>query len=123
MSGVYVYTSDEFQGNERKVVIVSLARTTEGLGFLQDSWVPDEGRPRNRRINVTMTRASETCIIIGHPEMFKPQVPNNEHSLKYPQCAKQHTLMALYEKCESNGNIYQADLIRENSSISKKALC
>jgi superfamily I DNA and/or RNA helicase len=52
-----VNTIDSFQGQERKVVIISLVRSNENgeIGFLKDY----------RRMNVAMTRAQIKLIVIG----------------------------------------------------------
>lgn len=53
---VEVNTIDSFQGQERDVVVVSLARS-QGLGFLTDIG----------RMNVMLTRAKHTLIICLNP--------------------------------------------------------
>lgn len=53
--GLVVSTVDGFQGEERDVTLVSVVRTTESVGFLNDQ----------RRLNVAMTRAKEARWIFG----------------------------------------------------------
>ncbi len=52
-----INTVDSFQGQEKKIVMISLVRSNEGgeIGFLKDY----------RRMNVAMTRAQEKLIIVG----------------------------------------------------------
>ena len=57
MNGVEVRTVDGYQGREKETIIISLVRSNNNqqLGFLSES----------RRINVSVTRARRSCIIIG----------------------------------------------------------
>ena len=57
MAGVEVRTVDGYQGREKSVIILSLVRSNgqAEVGFLSES----------RRINVSVTRARRSCIIIG----------------------------------------------------------
>jgi superfamily I DNA and/or RNA helicase len=52
---VMAATVDSFQGGEKKVVIVSMVRTS-GVGFLKD----------HRRLNVAVTRAQESLVMVGN---------------------------------------------------------
>ena len=45
--GLIVSTVDGFQGEERDITLISVVRTTDSVGFLNDQ----------RRLNVAMTRA------------------------------------------------------------------
>ncbi|KAG9390468.1 AAA domain [Carpediemonas membranifera] len=55
-------TVDSFQGREKEIIILSLVRSGQGessrIGFLGD----------NRRINVSLTRARRSLIIVGNAE-------------------------------------------------------
>jgi len=55
--GVEVDTVDGFQGREREVALVSLARSNERseVGFLSDE----------RRFNVSLTRAQSKAVVVG----------------------------------------------------------
>ena len=57
MTGVEVKTVDGYRGREKSVIILSLVRSNPKaeVGFLAES----------RRINVSVTRARRSCIIIG----------------------------------------------------------
>ncbi|TDL24433.1 P-loop containing nucleoside triphosphate hydrolase protein, partial [Rickenella mellea] len=66
MSGIKVGSVEEFQGQERRVIIVSTVRSSvefidydlkHDLGFVADP----------RRFNVTITRAQALLIVIGNP--------------------------------------------------------
>ncbi|KAF8644637.1 hypothetical protein AX16_008364 [Volvariella volvacea WC 439] len=65
-NGIRVGSVEEFQGQERRVIIVSTVRSTKdllhfdqrhGLGFIAD----------DKRFNVAMTRAQALLIVIGNP--------------------------------------------------------
>ena len=67
--GVTVGTTEEFQGQERKVIILSTVRsspeyvnidTQYRLGFLADS----------KRFNVAITRAQALLIVVGNPRIL-----------------------------------------------------
>ena len=64
-----VGTTEEFQGQERKVVILSTVRSspeyvsldqTHRLGFLADP----------KRFNVAITRAQALLIVVGNPNIL-----------------------------------------------------
>ncbi|CAN1285360.1 Probable RNA helicase SDE3 [Linum perenne] len=62
MMNVKVGSVEQFQGQEREVIIVSTVRsnTTYSLGFLSNP----------RRLNVAVTRARSLLIIIGNPHII-----------------------------------------------------
>jgi superfamily I DNA and/or RNA helicase len=54
--GIIIGSVERFQGNERKVIILSTVRSKgEGMGFLEDY----------QRFNVAITRAKELLLVIG----------------------------------------------------------
>lgn len=53
-----VMTVDGFQGQEKDIILLSCVRAGGGLGFITDT----------RRMNVALTRAKKTMIVIGHAE-------------------------------------------------------
>jgi superfamily I DNA and/or RNA helicase len=57
---VTVDTVERFQGGERDVMILSLARS-HGTGFVFD----------DRRLNVAITRARRKLVLVAHPELFR----------------------------------------------------
>jgi len=58
---IFCSTVDGFQGQEKKVIILSAVRTTQ-MGFFKDP----------RRMNVALTRAQYSLWIVGHvPTMEK----------------------------------------------------
>ena len=63
LTGVEVMTVDGYQGREKEMVILSLVRsnTRAEVGFLQES----------RRINVSVTRARRSCVIIGDSQTLR----------------------------------------------------
>lgn len=54
--GITVDTVDRFQGGEREVIILSLARSDEVTSFLAD----------RKRLNVSLSRARSKLILLGH---------------------------------------------------------
>ncbi len=56
LNGVKVHTVDGFQGDENKIIIISCVRAKGKIGFLHDF----------RRLNVAITRARQSLIILGH---------------------------------------------------------
>lgn len=60
VDGVMVSTVDSFQGSEANVVILSFVRANSSgrIGFLADM----------RRLNVALTRAKQSLVLIGHGE-------------------------------------------------------
>eukprot|EP01061_Rhynchopus_euleeides_P034537 TRINITY_DN5837_c0_g1_i1.p1 TRINITY_DN5837_c0_g1~~TRINITY_DN5837_c0_g1_i1.p1 ORF type:complete len:820 (+),score=228.00 TRINITY_DN5837_c0_g1_i1:65-2461(+) len=61
--GIRVSTVDSFQGDECDIVLVSLVRANPGgsIGFLQDT----------RRLNVSLTRAKHSLIVLGNAETLE----------------------------------------------------
>ncbi|RNF10901.1 putative nonsense mRNA reducing factor 1 [Trypanosoma rangeli] len=69
-SDLQVATVDSFQGKEKDIIFISCVRAphaasrfdvTATLGFLED-W---------HRINVSLTRAKEFCVVFGHAQTFR----------------------------------------------------
>src|SRR3546814_464479 len=60
LAKVKVGSIDSFQGREKEYIIVSYVRSRRGIGFLS---VPN-------RINVAVTRARKSLIIVGHAATF-----------------------------------------------------
>ena len=59
--GIIIGSVERFQGNERKVIILSTVRSKgEGIGFLKDY----------QRFNVAITRAKELLLVIGDPQVL-----------------------------------------------------
>ena len=59
--GIIIGSVERFQGNERKVIILSTVRSKgEGMGFLKDY----------QRFNVAITRAKELLLVIGDPQVL-----------------------------------------------------
>lgn len=63
LKNVTVYTIDAVQGREEDIVIISLARTF-GVGFMDNE----------QRLNVALTRAKESLMIVGNFEDFQVSV-------------------------------------------------
>jgi DNA replication ATP-dependent helicase Dna2 len=59
-TAVTVDTVERFQGGERDIMILSLARS-HGTGFVFD----------DRRLNVAITRARRKLVLVAHPELFQ----------------------------------------------------
>ncbi|KAH7924379.1 P-loop containing nucleoside triphosphate hydrolase protein, partial [Leucogyrophana mollusca] len=66
LSGITVGTVEEFQGQERRVIVISTVRSNDkhtngtirhALGFVSDP----------RRMNVTLTRAQALLVVVGNP--------------------------------------------------------
>lgn len=81
LTEVKVGTVEQFQGQEREVIIISTVRSTvkhnefdrsHNLGFLRNS----------RRFNVAITRAKSLLIIIGNPHIITKD-PNWDKLLRY----------------------------------------
>ena len=69
MTDVTVGTTEEFQGQERKVIILSTVRSSpeyvsldikHRLGFLKDP----------KRFNVSITRSQALLIVVGNPNIL-----------------------------------------------------
>ena len=59
--GIIIGSVERFQGNERKVIILSTVRSNgEGMGFLKDY----------QRFNVAITRAKELLLVMGDPQVL-----------------------------------------------------
>ena len=59
--GIIIGSVERFQGNERRVIILSTVRSKgEGMGFLEDY----------QRFNVAITRAKELLLVIGDPRVL-----------------------------------------------------
>ncbi|GAQ81308.1 RNA helicase SDE3 [Klebsormidium nitens] len=86
-SAIRVGTVEEFQGQEKRVIIVSTVRAEHGAdGEPRD--VPGDVRRglgflgNRKRFNVAMTRAKELLIIVGNPHVLK-QDPLWARMLRY----------------------------------------
>ena len=65
LQGVEVNTVDGFQGSEKDVIIISCVRSGgNSIGFLKDS----------ERLNVALTRARKSLVIIGNFKFLKVQL-------------------------------------------------
>ncbi len=82
-----VATVDSFQGDERKVVFVSLTRSNEegDIGFLEEE----------RRIGVAVGRAQDECYIVGNA---KTMTEDNTLPESKEYFGKLHTLIGDYGK-------------------------
>lgn len=69
ISGVMVGSCEQFQGQERKVILISTVRSSSEfqlhdskykLGFVSDP----------KRLNVAVTRAKALCVIVGNPDVL-----------------------------------------------------
>ncbi|CAD8170681.1 unnamed protein product [Paramecium pentaurelia] len=64
---VEVDTVDSFQGKENEIVILSLVRSNDSIGFLKDQ----------RRANVALSRAQYCQYVFGSQYTFDKQIQNN----------------------------------------------
>lgn len=71
LKGVRVDTVDRFQGGEREIIIVSLVNSNAAatIGPLHADW---------RRMNVALSRARRTLVIVGNRETFSRQTERPE---------------------------------------------
>lgn len=70
LTGIEVGSVEQFQGQERKVIILSTVRSfTETIGFLNNP----------KRLNVSITRAKALLVIVGNPRTL--QLDKNWHQL------------------------------------------
>ena len=79
-STVFISTVDGFQGGERDIIIISAVRSrsnatghSTGIGFVADP----------RRLNVAVTRAKQSLIIIGNLEWLSSSSPDWHALLNY----------------------------------------
>jgi superfamily I DNA and/or RNA helicase len=96
-------TVDAFQGNQAKVVIVSLVRNNDGelkrpLGFLDDA----------TRMNVLFSRAEQLLVLVGSWNFFQNQLGNIDP--EHPDLG--HWRLALD---------YLAECFRDGSALRLKA--
>jgi hypothetical protein len=100
--GVKVGSTEEFQGQERKVIIISAVRSDpqfvefdalHRLGFL--------GNPK--RFNVAITRAKALLIIIGNPKVLRQDKHWNE-LLQYCLANKAYTGSPSAQELEDSGS-------------------
>ena len=86
MTGVEVRTVDGYQGREKSVIILSLVRSNEQaeVGFLSEA----------RRINVSVTRARRSCIIIGDSETLRSDTSLDS---LWRYCDQLHTVTSVDE--------------------------
>ncbi|KAI6692557.1 hypothetical protein NL676_020267 [Syzygium grande] len=112
MSGVKVGSVEQFQGQEREVIIVSTVRSTlkhtefdraHCLGFLSNP----------RRFNVAVTRARSLLVIIGNPHIVSKD-PHWEKLLQY--CVDNNS----YQGCPLPEGADDDDVDDEESFIGDK---
>ncbi|XP_045766874.1 probable helicase senataxin isoform X2 [Maniola jurtina] len=97
---VEVNTVDSFQGQERDVVVVSLARS-HGVGFLTDAG----------RMNVMLTRARQQLFVCLNPMAF---VKNNQWQTLVDDARRRNLYRTLPNKfCQpaSNGSVSSDDIL------------
>ena len=82
--GVEVASVDGFQGREKEAMVLSLVRsnTEAEVGFLAES----------RRINVSVTRARRSCIIIGDRQTLRSDTSLDS---LWRYCQKLNTVMSV----------------------------
>ncbi len=69
---ITIDTVERFQGSERKYILYGFtAKKTYQLDFLTlNQFVDEEGKIVDRKLNVAMTRARESLILIGNPNLL-----------------------------------------------------
>lgn len=82
-----VYTIDSYQGHEAPIVFVSVARTSQGLGFMS-------GQIGQKRVNVMLSRAKDELVVLG----------KLSHVLKHDRRKVLLTAFGLY--CDENGAVF-----------------
>ncbi len=87
-NGLEMNTVDGFQGGEKDIILVSVVRTVESVGFLND-W---------RRLNVAMSRARHGRWIFG---MFEPLNRSNSD------------LPSLLSECRANDGVITEEQFKE----------
>ncbi|MCK9536608.1 MAG: AAA domain-containing protein [Bacilli bacterium] len=92
--GVDVGTIHTFQGDEREVVIMSLALTPV-TGEKTYNWVKDN----SEMINVAVTRPKDKLIIVGDYDLIQERVKNDANS-------EDNDLYSLMTYVYNNGNCY-----------------
>jgi helicase MOV-10 len=81
-NGCKVGTVENFQGQERKVIILSLVRSRE-VNLAHDSKFKLGFCDNPKRLNVAISRAKELLIIIGNGTLFGSNDPNWHALLTY----------------------------------------
>ncbi|EKF30646.1 hypothetical protein MOQ_005544 [Trypanosoma cruzi marinkellei] len=106
-SELQVATVDSFQGKEKDIIFISCVRAlhaasrldgTATLGFLED-W---------HRINVSLTRAKEFCVLFGHKQTF-----NAAAALKRQQQGVEEQSSSRFEIMVDDDKVEDEDAIHE----------
>ena len=117
---VKIGTVDSFQGQEMDIIIVSLVRTKESIGFMRDK----------NRVNVLLSRARHSLIIVGDLvfyRKFKPwktlleqmeTQPQKNHIESNTSMKKNQSVMP-HQKKEPKQNLPSSSAINK-AKVSKK---
>ncbi len=89
-SEVRVSTVDGFQGGEAELVILSFVRSGGTVGFVRDF----------RRLNVALTRAQKSLIIIGNVEALQASDSTDIVSL-VKDARDRHRVLGLHDLCDA----------------------
>jgi len=95
LNKIRVSSVDSFQGGEADIIILSFVRAPEsqrkkgGVGFVNDF----------RRLNVALTRAKSTLIMLGHAKTLGQEMGSS--------------LQKLIEDAKSRGHFYEENELRE----------
>lgn len=82
---IEINTVDGFQGGEKDIILASVVRTSESVGFLND-W---------RRLNVAMSRAKHARWVFG---MFEPLSKSNSDMPSFlNDCSESHAIVSQEE--------------------------
>jgi len=88
-SGIQVGSVEEFQGQERKIIIISTVRSS--TQYLQTDYQHNLGFLRNpKRFNVSITRAQSLLVVVGNPDVLSTD-PCWNSLLKYCMDNKAYT--------------------------------
>ena len=90
-SEVRVSTVDGFQGGEAELVILSFVRSGGTVGFVKDF----------RRLNVALTRAQKSLIIIGNLEALQSSDSTDIVSL-VKDARDRHRVLGLQDLCDAH---------------------
>ncbi|KAJ8312633.1 hypothetical protein KUTeg_010006, partial [Tegillarca granosa] len=75
---VEVNTVDQYQGRDKRVIIISFTRCLKGSKHIETKASSGELLNDIRRLNVAVTRAKEKLIMIGHKETLQLYQPMSE---------------------------------------------